>query len=137
MRKRLLLTLFVSVLVWGGLELAAKWSLGQSDSTDSVAMPYDAYLLWKLGSGTHSFGRLEAQIDGDGFREVPINEDVQDQIVFLGDSSTFGFEVSVEDTFAIVNATRGNGHARSSSSHSGRVARENNSIRHTAFGTSR
>ena len=104
MRKRLLLALFVSVLVWVGLEQAAKWSLEKNVSTDSVAMPYDAHLLWRLGSGTHSFGRLKAHINDDGYRELSINEDAQDQIVFLGDSSTFGFEVSVEDTFAYKTA---------------------------------
>ena len=104
MRKRLFLALFVSVLGWIFLEQVAKWSLAQNVATDSVAMPYDAYLLWKLGIGSHQFGRLKAHINDDGYREIPINEDVQDQIVFLGDSSTFGFEVPVEDTFAYKTA---------------------------------
>ena len=104
MKKRLLLSFIVSLLGWIGLEQIAKWSLFRDESPTDVAMPYDSYLLWKLGSGTHQFGRLKAQINEDGFREVPINEDRNEQIVFLGDSSTFGFEVSVEDTFAYKTA---------------------------------
>lgn len=87
--------------VWIGLEVVAAEQLAKSERIqEDGAMPYDARLLWRLAKGRHRFGRLDAQIDSDGFRIIPYEGSSEKKVLFLGDSSTFGFDVSAKETFA-------------------------------------
>ena len=88
-------------LIWVGLEeMAAHCILEKSNKEVDGAMPYDAQLLWRLAKGNHRFGRLDVHIGSDGFRVIPFEGKGEKKMVLLGDSSTFGFDVSATDTFA-------------------------------------
>ena len=73
----------------------------RSDAKEDMVgmMPFDSDLLWRMRKGNREtvFGPIE--INNLGMRSTKQNDNFHGNILFLGDSSTFGFGVRDEDTY--------------------------------------
>jgi len=109
----LLRTLLLCFVLWGILEMVAAVVLLNStplapldkEEKQQPLMPASPDTLWKLEPNSHfSADGIDYFINSQGFRGSIITLAAPQRILFLGDSSTFGFGVKEDQTFAHLTA---------------------------------
>ena len=99
--KWLLRCLFWLPLIWVALEGLCMLELDGAEALpptlpNSKEMPFDPITLWKLNPGSFTAGGIEYNINASGRRVTTARN--TETVVFVGDSSTFGFGVPTGDS---------------------------------------